>query len=719
MSEPMVRLDPRHYQDLVDEARIRVGLRCPEWTDHNVSDPGMTLIDQFAWMTDILLYRVNRIPDRIHEALLNLLGIELHAPMAARADVRFTLAAPPTTPVVVSAGSQNPEPGARPRPAVEVATVPDGSDPAVVFQVTADAAIPVLQLTAAALWRAERPAGRELTMVGVVDGRARPGPDLPERFVFSTPPRPDDAMYLGFDQPIANVVLQLHLSVIPARGTSIDPDEVPLRWEVARADGTWEPQDDEDPVEVLSETTGGFNYDGVVELQVPSQSRRSIVGGLSKHWLRCRPEKVRFDSATGERAFTRSPDVMEVRANAIGVLVGVHHATNVEHEELGVSDGTAGQTFRVVHVPTLALGAGETLEVERRTYDRAEADRANATRGYLRGDDSSWEPWERRESLDESDRTDRHFTYDPARGEVRFGLAIKRRGYDDASREDAGWQQHGAIPPVGTRLRMSRYRHGGGESGNVEAGAVCVLRTPIPGVASVTNPRPAHGGLGLETLAEARLRAAEQRRLRQRAVTRRDFEVVAVNASEEVVRARCIPPSPGSTVQVLVLPRVDDPGGYIAPRQMRASRELCQAVVDRFEEWCLVGTSAHVTPVKIREVTVAVEVRCRVTAGHQSLEERVVRALNAYLNPYIGGSLDGDGRGWEWGRSLDVGELRTLVARVDGVAEVIRLRTYETSFAPSSEDGPRYREVAERLLLGTHELLASGRHEARATGGAR
>ena len=130
---PAPNLDDRHFQDLVDEARIRVGLRCPEWTDHNVSDPGMTLIDQFAWMTDILLYRVNRIPDRVHEALLNLLGIELHAPVAARAGVRFMLGAPPTVPVLVSAGAQDPEPGSRLRPAVEVATLPDGGEPEIVL----------------------------------------------------------------------------------------------------------------------------------------------------------------------------------------------------------------------------------------------------------------------------------------------------------------------------------------------------------------------------------------------------------------------------------------------------------------------------------------------------------------------------------------------------------------------------------------------------------
>ena len=75
MSLPQVDLDDRRFQDLVNEARTRVARACPEWTEHNVSDPGITLIELFAWMTDMLVYRLNRVPDKVHVALLELLGI--------------------------------------------------------------------------------------------------------------------------------------------------------------------------------------------------------------------------------------------------------------------------------------------------------------------------------------------------------------------------------------------------------------------------------------------------------------------------------------------------------------------------------------------------------------------------------------------------------------------------------------------------------------------
>ena len=78
---PEINLDDRTFQDLVSEARTRIALSCPEWTEHNVSDPGITLIELFAWMTELTIYRLNRVPDKLHVVLLELLG---HPPRSAQ-----------------------------------------------------------------------------------------------------------------------------------------------------------------------------------------------------------------------------------------------------------------------------------------------------------------------------------------------------------------------------------------------------------------------------------------------------------------------------------------------------------------------------------------------------------------------------------------------------------------------------------------------------------
>ena len=81
---PVPNLDDRTFQGLVDDARRLVHRRCPEWSDHNISDPGITLIETFAMMVDQLIYRLNRFPDRNYIKFLELLGLELRAPERPR-----------------------------------------------------------------------------------------------------------------------------------------------------------------------------------------------------------------------------------------------------------------------------------------------------------------------------------------------------------------------------------------------------------------------------------------------------------------------------------------------------------------------------------------------------------------------------------------------------------------------------------------------------------
>jgi hypothetical protein len=88
---PPPKLDDRAFDDIVQEAIRLIPRYAPEWTNHNASDPGITLIELAAWMTDIALYRLNRVPEKNYVAFLNLLGIRLKPPAAARALLTFAL----------------------------------------------------------------------------------------------------------------------------------------------------------------------------------------------------------------------------------------------------------------------------------------------------------------------------------------------------------------------------------------------------------------------------------------------------------------------------------------------------------------------------------------------------------------------------------------------------------------------------------------------------
>lgn len=91
MTLPAPILDSRRFDDLVREARARIPRYTPEWTNLNDSDPGMTLVKLHAWMTETILYELNRVPDLNYVKFLDLLGIAPLAAQPARTELAFTL----------------------------------------------------------------------------------------------------------------------------------------------------------------------------------------------------------------------------------------------------------------------------------------------------------------------------------------------------------------------------------------------------------------------------------------------------------------------------------------------------------------------------------------------------------------------------------------------------------------------------------------------------
>lgn len=68
-------LDDRTYKDILDEAIRLIPHYCPEWTNHNPSDPGITLLELFAWMIEMCIYRLNQVPEKVYLTLLDLIGL--------------------------------------------------------------------------------------------------------------------------------------------------------------------------------------------------------------------------------------------------------------------------------------------------------------------------------------------------------------------------------------------------------------------------------------------------------------------------------------------------------------------------------------------------------------------------------------------------------------------------------------------------------------------
>ena len=660
MRLPEINLDDRRFQDLVSEARLRITRTCPEWTEHNVSDPGITLIELFAWMTEMTIYRLNRVPDKLHVKLLELLGIKLDGPSAAQTDLRFRLAAPATEPVRIPGGE------------TEVATLRGPSDEAIIFQTDEDFEIPAIEPAAYVLQR-----GGQYTDVGVAKGVARP--QGANQLAFGKPPAVGDALYIGFEQPIGRLLLQVDIEASQARGAGVNPEDPPLAWEVSQADGEWL------EAEVLEDLTGGFNYgSGTVDLQLPATSAAQPAGGLRMHWVRCRLAETTRSGATGA-TYTQAPEVFKLTAAALGAMLPATHASREVSEVVGVSDGTPGQIHPLRFSPVLRPETGESLEIQDPESD-------------------DWSTWELRDSFVGSTELDRHYTMDLVSGEIELGPAIREA--------DGGWTQYGAVPPKGAILRFSRYRYGGGRAGNVAPHTLKVLRTPIPGVDTVTNPRAASGGVDAERLDSARARAALEIRSRYRAVTAEDFEFLAGEATSRVARARCVAPANGGPVAVHVVPRVDPADRLLTYQELMPTDELLAEVAGYLDERRLIGTTVQLMPVRFRGLSVVVNLQAAANADTARVEADVSHALYTYLNPLVGGDPNGIGPGWPFGRALNQGELYGIVHAVDGVEFVRILRVYETNVQTGEQAA---KPAGTHVVLEPDELLASGTHIVKAT----
>jgi len=379
MRLPEIQLDDRRFQDLISEARMRINRSCPEWTEHNVSDPGITLIELFAWMTEMTIYRLNRVPDKLHVSLLELLGIRLDGPSAARTALRFRLAGPAAEAVTILGGE------------TEVGTPRTPTEESIIFQVDEDFTIPPARPVAYVVQR-----GDQFKDVGLADGEARPqGPD---QLPFGSPPAVGDALYLGFEEPIGRLLMQVDVDASQARGTGVNPDDPPLRWEVSQGDGRWE------EATVLEDLTGGFNYGaGTVELELPPRSAIEPREGHRLHWLRCRVDDKTRHGGEVTKKYTEPPSIYAITAAPIGARLPSTHASHEEREVLGTSDGTPGQVHPLRHRPVLKPISGETLEVQ----DPESGD---------------WSTWELREDFVTSTEFDRHFALDQVSGEIELEI---------------------------------------------------------------------------------------------------------------------------------------------------------------------------------------------------------------------------------------------------------------------------------------------------------
>jgi predicted phage baseplate assembly protein len=656
MALPVPNLDDLQFQrDLVDEARLRIIRYCPEWTEYNVSDPGITLIELFSWMTEMIVYRLNKVPDKNYVKFLDMVGVELMPAASAEAELTFRLSAP----FPLSAENNNP---AVVPSGLEVATNAMGDAPEVIFTT-----VEPLLIT-----------GPLLSQLRGEDFHKNYLPRLNVELFYAFGagrPQVGTTFYLGFEESenISGHILRLAFECERTEAVGIRREDPPLVWECSMGNGIWQeilPSN----LEGEKDTTGGLNNEsGEITFYLPRALRPDQVYGRNAYWVRCRFEQRRPEQGR----YTESPRIRAVNAFALGATTTAINAVFAYFEELGISNGDPSQNYQLAFSPVLDLVEGEDVEVEE-IHD-----------GLL-----VYVPWQRVKDFSKSDRYARHFVLETATGQILFGPSIRQ--------PDGSVKQYGRVPEVGRRVRISRYRYGGGIAGNVPTGRISIMRSAVPYIDRVTNMRRAVGGRDQETLDEAKERARREMRAQYRAVTAEDFENLALSAGREVARVKCLAPStvdstlPPGMVELLVVPAVADAvmAGDLSRLQLNA--RTITKVQQYLDEYRLLTTMLRVREPKYVGVKVRAEIVVSEHARAEVVMGRVAEVLRQYLSPLVSsgqnllpeGTVEPDWQGWPFGRSLYVAELYSVIQQVPGVKHVLDVQLRQRPVLPNKESPP-------------------------------
>jgi predicted phage baseplate assembly protein len=570
------QLDSRSFETIKQNALLRIPRYTPEWTDWNESDPGITLVELFAWLTEMMLYEMNRVPERNYLKFLQTLGLDLRPAQPATVYLTFS-----------------PQPGVPAMPNVpeltQVGAQPAGGGDQLVFETRAGLSLIRLALTDVQVFD-----GAAFTVV--TSANTKPGTGFRP---FGWQPVPGSALYLGFTQsnpPLEDQIFPqemrwrvfLPLNQIdqpPVICETVTPQPVPpvnLVWEFRpRANPNYWRR-----LQVFEDQSAAFTREGAILVEGPTQPAMTAEGRVPEEriWIRIRLADGAFPAGTAPLIDFLRPNVVEAE-----------NLATIRGEPLGTSDGLQNQTFRLQFRPLVK----ESLVL-----------------GITEGENPE-EIWVRKDDLLASGENDPHFTVNTD-GEIRFGDGI-----------------NGRIPVAGAQVVAREYRYGGGQAGNVTAGLANSLLTPVTGIDTVKNERPGVGGRDEQSLTEFIKFAPAQLRCRDRAVSEEDFTALARQVggiANAVALPLFHPDHPGVEVPgaltIVVVPDTAD-------RPPRPSPDQLEKVCEYIDSRRLLTSEIYIKGPEYLPVRVEAILEANPYAAFDLVENEAVQALNDALDPLV------------------------------------------------------------------------------------
>ena len=694
MTIPIPVLDDRSFDQLVAEAKARIPVHTPEWTNLNDSDPGITIVELFAFLTENLLYRSNRIPEANRIKFLTMLGISLQPASPGHGLVAFSNDRGPLQPLGLAAGTE----------------VRAGQVPFVV-----EDGLAVLPVTAAAYYKAPQTldAATQAQYQLLYQTFLNPPSDVlsfyqPVAFPSPATGKPDPVVDLG-DAVNGAIDHSLWLAIMAPTPTSTEAVRAAIGGQTLSI-GVYPAT--QTPGQVLAPmTTGGPGVDPglIFEIAAPEPDPTGLSGsgsGLSALGFGVGPANYARLPISYANPVLQAPGVVQVTLPPYERLL----LWNFDPEEEGTGDfpprlDDATVSSRLVtwirlRYPPVPDSATTTATASTSTAGPAPTPchctggcgclggiMAASTGAVLAADASGDQPTGRltwvglnatavtqavpvsQEHVGTGTGTPFQ-TFSVANTPVVLdasGFLLEVQGPDGW----AAWQQiddiyaaapdatvymldpasglitggsglFGARFPLGEAVRAT-YRYGGGLPGQVAIGAIN-KSAQLPGGFSVTNPVATWGASNAESTSDGEAYITRWLRHRDRLVTAVDFSDIASRTpGVDVGRVEVLPlfnpdgPDPAQTwpgmVTVLVIPRSDP----VHPDAPVPDLLFLNAVCSWLDPRRLVTTEVHVRGPVYQQIWVSVGIEVLAGQVPTLVQQAVNAAVQAFLSPLTGG----------------------------------------------------------------------------------
>ena len=671
-------IDQRSYQEILDELVARIRLHTPEWTNHNDSDPGITLLQLFAFLTESLLYRSRLIPERNRLQFLTLLGVALPPARAAQGIAAFENLRGPVEAVILNpdlellAGKIPFRTGnglaVLPVELRAYRKAPLAPDREAQVRDQYEQFFESFQTGATSFVLYEtKPVEWSATAQSVLDLAT----DTVDGMLWLALLARNSGLVEASRGAIADKVLTL--GVVPeisgegraleAGGQRAGPASARLDFQLPRTDqplpadptqrvARYRPLDAIASGDILAEP-------GLVQLSLPGAAELRLWPDLDPGeagvgdfppavegddgdrvvtWIRVRPSDRDGQSASAQV----SARLAWVGGNAASVQARAH----VDREIVGRGTGEPDQSFRLANTPVLPDSL--TIEVGGEPWQRV--DDLMTTGPEVRIGEAERAPVGYGPS---GQPVIKAYTIDRESGEGRFGDGI-----------------HGARPQAGALIEAS-YDYGGGRAGLVAAGAIAKGPALPPGV-TVANPIPTWGGDEAISVDEAERFVAGFLRHRDRAVSAEDFgDVVEATPGVDMGRVEVLPlfhpqaadvSSPG-VVTVMVIPKYD----AAHPDTPVPDQFFLDLVCEHLDPRRLLTTEVHVNGPEYVPIFVSVGFDALPGRDLALVGRAVSERIRGFLSALAGGVL---GTGWPLATSVERLELWAVATREEDVAKV-------------------------------------------------